>query len=646
MISTKAYELLVLLSNTSEYQSIESLSYQLKIKPRTLREIIRTYKEEIEKEGSCTITIKNNYGYRLEINNKETFQHYLQEEKQKLHLAHLKNPETSSERADYIIRRLLLEKEPIKSDDICDLLIISRSTLAQDLKLVRSILQKYALSLEVQGKQGLYIHGDLTSIRSCFADYFFHDASDLSLLSIDTSLKDTIHQTIVSKLSLHHYQMSDIGIENLTIHILISLYMARLYSHELQQVQSFDTKKYPLEMQIAKEIRDAIEQVTNTHISDSDLPFICIHMIGFQVFDHVDENVVPAHVINTVRLILSEIRKIYSVDLFYDIDLFTVLCTHIAPMIQRIQNHIRMRNPLLSQIHEEDPIGFDMAVLASDIIQETYHASMDENEIGYLALHFQLALKRKNTPIKKNVLIVCASGIGTSRLLKYNIQKQFNTYINHIDTTSVNSIQQCNLSMYDFIISTIPLTGIHKPVLVVNSILDMQDQTNISQYFSNSSHDITEIMQAFQKELFITNLQLTDAKEAIIHLCNCLKKHMTISPDFPYKVIAREKIASTYLGHGIVVPHPTETVLDKNRIVIARFKKPICWFDGNMVTWIFLLALKKDSTNEELVRILYECISNANYMIALNNHPTYETFLQQIQTIMNQQSNQQESIFK
>lgn len=643
MISTKAYELLVLLSNTKEYQSIESLSYQLKIKPRTLREIIRIYKDEIEKNGNCTLTIKNNYGYLLEIHNAQVFQTYLQEEKQKLHLAHFKNPETSSERADYIIRRLLLEKEPIKSDDLCDLLIISKSTLAQDLKLVRSILQKYSLTLEVQGKQGLFINGDHTSIRSCFADYFFHDISALSLLSIDTSLKDLIHKIIVFTLKHHHYQMSDIGIENLTVHILISLYMSRLYSHEVQKMENFDTQKYALEMKIATEMRDSIEKSTNMHIPDSDLSFICIHMIGFQVFDNVDENVVPSNVINTVRIILSEIRKIYSVDFFYDIDLFTVLCTHIAPMIQRIQNHVRMRNPLLPQIHEEDPIGFDMAVLASNIIQETYHASMDENEIGYLALHFQLALKRKNTPIKKNILVVCASGIGTSRLLKFNLEKQFPNQFSTIDTTSLLHISSMDLQKYDLLISTIPLENINKPVIVVKGLLDTNDSQQIAHYLQTTNEITQDILQAFHPDLFFSNMKAKNAKETIISLCSSLRNIIEIPIDFPYKVIAREKIASTYLGHSIVVPHPTESFANENKIVIAHFKKPLQWFDGNTVNWIFLLCMKKDDTNEDLVRLLYHFISSDACMIALNNDPTFSCFISNIQMLT---TKKEESIFQ
>ena len=155
MINSKALQMIELLSSTTDYISQETLSYKLSVKPRTLREILRIYKEEIEKDGACSILYKNNYGYLLEIQDKDIFAKYLETQKEELRKEQMNNPVTTPERADYIIRHLLLSASPIKSDDFCEMLNISKSTMAQVLKLVRSILMKYDLSLAVKGKQGL-----------------------------------------------------------------------------------------------------------------------------------------------------------------------------------------------------------------------------------------------------------------------------------------------------------------------------------------------------------------------------------------------------------------------------------------------------------------------------------------------------------
>lgn len=161
MISPKALQMIEVLSSSEDYISQETLSYKLSVKPRTLREILRIYKEEIEAGGACAILYKNNYGYLLEIQDKDIFAKYLETQKDELRKEQWNNPVTVTERAEYIIRHLLLSSSPMKSDELCEMLNISRSTMAQVLKLVRSILIKYTLSLEVKGKQGLYIETEI-----------------------------------------------------------------------------------------------------------------------------------------------------------------------------------------------------------------------------------------------------------------------------------------------------------------------------------------------------------------------------------------------------------------------------------------------------------------------------------------------------
>ena len=124
----------------------------------------------------------------------------------------MNNPVTTPERADYIIRRLLLSASPIRSDDFCEMLSISKSTMAQVLKLVRSTLMKYDLFLEVKGKQGLYIEGDRDCFQNIFSDYFFYHAQ-----SEDEDVaekKAWIHDLLLSVLQKYDYTMTDTGIDN------------------------------------------------------------------------------------------------------------------------------------------------------------------------------------------------------------------------------------------------------------------------------------------------------------------------------------------------------------------------------------------------------------------------------------------------
>ena len=650
MISSKALSLLEILSLTSGYTSQEVLSYKLQIKPRTLRELLRLYKEEIEKDGSCHISYKNNYGYHLDILDQTSFHNYILTQKEEINKTQLESPITSQERATYIIRHLLTSKDPIKSDDFCDSLIISKSTLAQDLKLVRSILVQYDLQLDVKNKQGLYIQGSKENYQSLFADYFFYNYNDSSLKASSSYDKQWIHDLLVSTLQSHHYHMTDTGIDNLVIHIFIAIYLSnKLNDSTPSSIPSLDKENYKEEFAIAKELQTQIENKTQIHIEDDDLTFMVVHMIGNRVFTENDAPILSADTINTVRTILSSIRSIYDIDLFNDIELFTMLCTHIEPMIERIQNHVRMRNPLLPSIQEENPVGYDMAVLASNILAKKYHAEVDTNEIGYLALHFQLALERKTLKKKKKILTVCASGAGTSKLLKYKIEQNYGNHIETLDSTSVNEISHKDVSSYDLIISTVPLSIPYKPVIVVNGILTNLDYQNIDNFLNTSNEQSSQILKAFEEDLFFPDIHETNPTKLVTLLCNELKKKINLPDSFLPSILNREHIASTNLGNGIAVPHPSSVLLEDNKIVIAHLHKPILWFDNKEVEWVFLLGIKKgeDSLQENLIRSLYSCISDIAFMQELSSSPRYITFYKKMTSLLKvQEATEPESIFQ
>ncbi|MCV5526761.1 hypothetical protein OFN18_32365, partial [Escherichia coli] len=64
--------------------------------------------------------------------------------------------------------------------------------------------------------------------------------------------------------------------------------------------------------------------------------------------------------------------------------------------------------------------------------------AVSEDEVGYLTVHFQAAMERQIA--RKRVLLVCATGIGTSHLLKSRILRAFPEW------TIVDVISAANLS--------------------------------------------------------------------------------------------------------------------------------------------------------------------------------------------------------
>ena len=156
MMDVRSFDVIDSLYREKGYLDGDELASSLDISTRTLRDIIKDVREHVEQYGA-TISYKNNFGYRLEVHQKTLFESFLAQEKKNIENMRFDYPITSDERCDYIIRRFLLSSTPVKSDDLCEELGISKTTFAQDLRQVKQTLYRYELHAEVQAKKGLVV---------------------------------------------------------------------------------------------------------------------------------------------------------------------------------------------------------------------------------------------------------------------------------------------------------------------------------------------------------------------------------------------------------------------------------------------------------------------------------------------------------
>lgn len=135
-----------------------------------------------------------------------------------------------------------------------------------------------------------------------------------------------------------------------------------------------------------------------------------------------------------IEHILRRIKQVFHLDLTDEEELRNNLSLHLSTSITRYKYKMNIRNPLLAEIKKNYPFSFDIALVGSKVIEEVYKIRISESEIGYLALHFELALKKPNNLDNKiNTTIVCASGLASSQLIKYKLIENFS---NEITTTN------------------------------------------------------------------------------------------------------------------------------------------------------------------------------------------------------------------
>ncbi|MFT8837777.1 BglG family transcription antiterminator, partial [Liquorilactobacillus satsumensis] len=160
----------------------------------------------------------------------------------------------------------------------------------------------------------------------------------------------------------------------------------------------------------------------------------------------------------------------------------TELINHIKPLVNRVKNHIEITNKLLTDIQNEySQIFVQVKQVVNEVFQEHFQQKLDDDEIGFITLYFAKFIEQN--PPKIRVLIMCASGVGTSELLKVKVHKFF-PELQIKDVISLRQYQK-EKSFYDqqvdFIITTIFAEKVSiKPTLLVNAMFNKNDQINVN----------------------------------------------------------------------------------------------------------------------------------------------------------------------
>ena len=263
-------------------------------------------------------------------------------------------------------------------------------------------------------------------------------------------------------------------------------------------------------------------------------------------------------------------------------------------------------------------------------IKEYTGIEFDENEIGYLALHFGAAIERKKSQSgPKHCLVVCASGLGTARFIYYRLKSYFGNNLDVIGTTEYYKLDEINLNDVDFIVSSIPIPEhFRKPVIQVNAVLKEQDLKAIEKFILDEN-DQMSALSYFKEDLTFLNQKLTSQLEVLDFFNKNLLEQRLVDETFLDAVFEREKVASTAFGNLVAVPHPITPKTTKTFVGVCTLKKPILW-NETPVQIVLLLCVKKNSQEDlqEMYDLIGKLIENKTMVQNILKAKTYHEFIQ------------------
>lgn len=597
------------------------IGQSLLVSDRTVRNYMKELNHELSKHGAH-IYARPGLGYELIIDNSEKYQRYYQLLNQGDCL-----PETSKERIKYILEYLLFNQdETISSDELSEKLCVSKATINADIKEVKQILQEYNLKIEYENRSGYKINGSEFAYRLCVAACL-HNSFDFYQKQ---EQKITIQKVLLELFEKVNFHMSDLSFHNLITHLCVAINRIENENPipELVEMDEQVISKYEL----ASMIVEKLEVVCHIEIPDSEIGYIAVHLAGKET---IDENMIINEEAYRLSDEMIQIVKVnYEIDFANDINLKMVLAMHLIPLKMRIKYDMTMKNPMLHEIKENYSLAYAMACTACSVLQNVYGREVKEDEVGYFALHFNLALERKNQGQKKtNILIVCSTGRGSAELLTYRFRQQFNNYLNEIRTCEASQISKQDLSQIDYVITTVHIpVKIDRPILQVNYFLESTDIQTINQIFKNKT--ISNVSQFFSKSLFFTDLQAKSRDGALKELIAETNRVIELPSDYFNLVKQRELYGSTEFGNLVAVPHPCIVLTEKTFVSVGILRQPIRW-NYKKVQFIFMLSLGKDEADlKDFYAVVSQFLLNKNFVLDVIKNKNYNTMLDIFTNIM------------
>ncbi|MEE4562663.1 BglG family transcription antiterminator [Paenibacillus polymyxa] len=195
------------------------------------------------------------------------------------------------------------------------------------------------------------------------------------------------------------------------------------------------------------------------------------------------------------------------------------LIAHMAPVLKRLREGKSIRNPLLQQIRKDYGSLFDSVKKAAADMTEM---EVPDEEIGFLVMHFGASLERlRQLQREVRAIVVCTSGIGSSRLLATRLAKEL-PQIKIVDRASWYEATRIPKEDYDLIISTVELPLEPDRYLKISPLLTQEESDRLRHFIQHitlnqlNDHPQEQAVQPGQGMEWLTGLR--KSLEEIVHI--------------------------------------------------------------------------------------------------------------------------------
>lgn len=479
-ITSREKSIIDLIVKTSGKHTANSLSTYLNVSARTIQRDLKAI-EKILNQFELQLNRTPNNGLIIEGKNEHIYK-LIQS------LSDVRpTDDTLEERKLQLLLKLFHEGPSFKIQVLAKELGVSITSLTAYLDDLANWLQKYNIILTRKKGVGVELVAKENNIRKALANYFLiyfqedlleslfliqkgNKGKELVLDYLSPNYLLQIDNLVNNMMHKGQTRLADSDYIGLIVHICITVQRTE-NNFILQQVDEIE-QEYHAEYQLMEQVCVSLKESLSVPLNTNDIHFLAVILKGSKLQDaegiEYDSIMLGQIIKNIIQGVSSELE----VDLSKDFSLFQGLLAHMEPSIFRLKQEMGLFNPLTEEIKNKYPIIF--LAVKNSLDKEFTDISFPDDEIAFIVLHFGSAILMNEEKKLIQAVVVCPTGIGTSKMLASRIQQEFEE-IHTVEIKSFKDVEKANLSQFDLVISTVRLPFIDFDYILVTPLLSEED---------------------------------------------------------------------------------------------------------------------------------------------------------------------------
>ena len=444
----------ILLKNIGEALSIKEIAKATKIKERTLYREIKNLEDSLQRLGIELVKEKSRYILKGNVSSLDS----------SLFETNFEDYAYSTETRLTLILCFLILNEDTSIKDISDKLMLSYNTVATTITTIEKILFDYKLTLIRKKGQGIEIEGKEVDRRVLLISLLCNEISDeefftrlnnRDILSSNPFIKflnfDLIKKVFYENKHLDVFNLyTDSSIKKLLISLNV-VFLRISYTTEIKE--NFTAQEYNSIISLL----NASKEIVDFDITEDIIQFLIKILKTCRLIEQLSyfNDKYSYTLVYKINLLIKYVSEKMNVDFTQDTNLSSGLIAHVESAIKRHQMNLTEENDELLEFVLENYNELYL-IIKSELLVVFDEINFNSTELSYIVIHFASSFEQIYRKNFIRALVICASGIGSSKILGSQIRKNI-PEIKNLEYTIPSKVTKSLVNNYDVVISTIEL---------------------------------------------------------------------------------------------------------------------------------------------------------------------------------------------